>query len=162
MRFMMLMIPEGYEGAAPGTMPDVKAVEAMMKYNKSLQEAGVLLSLEGLHPPSKGARISFSQGKPTVTNGPFAEVKETLGGYWMIQVNSREEAIEWAKRCPAGDNEIIEIRQVQELTDFPADVQAAAAGLAASFEATPKDLTNKKEDLVPGIGNSVFVYAIKY
>jgi hypothetical protein len=110
-------------------MPDAIAVEAMMKYNKSLQEAGVLLSLEGLHPPSKGARVSFSHGKPTVTNGPFPETKETLGGYWMIQVNSREEAIEWAKRCPASDNEVIEVRQVQELTDFPADVQAVAAGL---------------------------------
>lgn len=130
MRFMMLMIPKGYESAAPGTMPDAKGVEAMMKYNKSLQEAGVLLSLEGLHPPSKGARVSFSHGKARVTNGPFPEAKETLGGYWMIQVNSREEAIEWAKRCPASDNEIIEIRQVQELTDFPADVQAVAAGLA--------------------------------
>ena len=129
MRFMMLMIPKGYENAAPGTMPDAKAVEAMMKYNKSLQEAGVLLSLEGLHPPSESARVSFSKGKPRVTNGPFPETKETLGGFWMIQVNSREEAIEWAKRCPAADNEVIEIRQVQELTEFPADVQAAAAGL---------------------------------
>ena len=128
MRFMMLMIPKGYE-TAPGAMPDAKAVEAMMmKYNKSLQEAGVLLSLEGLHPPSMGARVTFSRGKPRVTNGPFAGVKETLGGFWMIEVNSREEAIEWAKRCPASDNEVIEIRQVQELTDFPADVQAAAAG----------------------------------
>ena len=128
MRFMMLMLPKGYESAAPGTMPDAKAVEAMMKYNKSLQEAGVLLSLQGLHPPSMGARVTFSQGKPVVTNGPFADAKEALGGFWMIQVNSREEAIEWAKRCPASDNEIIEIRQVQEFTDFPADVQAAAAG----------------------------------
>jgi len=125
---MMLMIPKGYENAAPGTTPDAKAVDAMMKYNKSLQEAGVLLSLEGLHPPLMGARVTFSRGKPRVTNGPFADTKETLGGFWMIQVNSREEAIEWAKRCPASDNEIIEIRQVQELTDFPSDVQAAAAG----------------------------------
>ena len=128
MRFMMLMIPKGYEKAAPGAMPDAKVVEAMMKYNKSLQAAGVLLSLEGLHPPSMGARITFSRGKPRVANGPFAGAKETLGGFWMIQVNSREEAIEWAKRCPASDNEIIEIRQVQEITEFPADVQAAAAG----------------------------------
>ncbi|HYA93376.1 MAG TPA: YciI family protein [Thermodesulfobacteriota bacterium] len=130
MRFMMLMIPKGYEKAVPGTMPDAKAVEAMMKYNQSLKEAGVLLSLEGLHPPSAGARVTFSRGKPVVWYGPFAGVKETLGGFWMIQVNSKEEAIEWATRCPASDNEIIEIRQVQELTDFPADVQAAAAGLA--------------------------------
>ena len=128
MRFMMLMIPKGYQKAAPGVMPDAKAVEAMMRYNKSLQEAGVLLSLGGLHPPSMGARVTFSRGKPKVANGPFAGAKETLGGFWMIQVNSRDEAIEWAKRCPASDNEIIEIRQVQELTDFPADVQAAAAG----------------------------------
>ena len=130
MRFMMLMIPKEYEKAVPGTMPDAKAVEAMMKYNQSLKEAGVLLSLEGLHPPSAGARVTFSRGKPVVWYGPFAGVKETLGGFWMIQVNSKEEAIEWATRCPASDNEIIEIRQVQELTDFPADVQAAAAGLA--------------------------------
>ncbi|MGA2515342.1 MAG: YciI family protein [Thermodesulfobacteriota bacterium] len=129
MRFMLLMIPKGYESASPGTMPDAEAVEAMMKYNQSLKEAGVLLSLEGLHPPSAGARVTFSRGKPMVRYGPFPGVKETLGGFWMIQVNSREEAIEWATRCPASDNEIIEIRQVQELTDFPADVQAAAAGL---------------------------------
>ena len=129
MRFMMLMIPKGYEKAAPGTMPDAKAVEAMMRYNKSLQEAGVLLSLESLHPPSMGARVTFSRGKPKVSNGPFAGAKETLGGFWMIQVNSRDEAIEWARRCPATDNEMIEIRQVQEITDFPADVRAAAAGL---------------------------------
>lgn len=128
MRFMMLMIPKGYENAAPGTMPDAKAVEAMMQYNKSLQEAGVLLSLDGLHPPSAGARVTFSNGKPTVTNGPFPDTKETLGGYWMIQVKSKEEAIAWASRCPASDDETIEIRQVQEFSDFPADVQAAAAG----------------------------------
>jgi len=81
-------------------LPDAKAIAAMMKYNESLQKAGVLLSLEGLHPPSMGARISFAGGKPKVTDGPFAEAKEVLGGYWMIQVKSREEAIEWAKRCP--------------------------------------------------------------
>ena len=128
MRFMMLMIPKGYETAAPGAMPDAKAVEAMMKYNESLQKAGVLLALDGLHPPSMGARVSFSGGTPKVTDGPFAEAKEVLGGYWMIQVKSKEEAIEWAKRCPASNNEVIEIRQVQEFSDFPADVQKAAAG----------------------------------
>jgi hypothetical protein len=126
MRFMMLMIPKGYEQAAPGTMPDAKAVAAMMQFNESLQKAGVLLALDGLHPPSMGARVSFSGGKPTVTNGPFAEAKEVLGGYWMIEVASKEEAIEWATRCPASDNEVIEVRQVQEFSDFPADVQEAA------------------------------------
>ncbi len=127
MRFMMLMIPKGYENAKPGTMPDEKAVEAMMKYNESLQKAGVLLALDGLHPPSMGARVSFPGGKPKVTDGPFAEAKEVLGGYWVIQVKSKEEAIEWASRCPGSDDCVIEIRQVQEFTDFPADVQDAAA-----------------------------------
>ena len=127
MRFMMLMIPKGYETAAPGTMPDAKAVDAMMAYNAELQRAGVLVALDGLHPPSAGARVSFRAGRPKVTDGPFAEVKEALGGYWMINVKSRAEAIEWACRCPAGDNETIEVRQVQELADFPADVQEIAA-----------------------------------
>jgi len=126
MRFMMLMIPKGYEKAAPGTMPDAKAVAAMMKYNESLQKAGVLLALDGLHPPSMGARVTFTGGQPKVTDGPFAEAKEVVGGYWMIQVKSKEEAIEWAKRCPASDNETIEIRQVQEMTEFPAEIQKAA------------------------------------
>jgi hypothetical protein len=130
MRFMMLMIPKGYETAAPGTVPDdVKRVAEMMKYNEDLQKAGVLLALDGLHPPSMGARVSFAGGKPKVTDGPFAETKEVLGGYWMIQVKSRQEAIEWAKRCPATENEVIEVRQVQEVSDFPADVQKAAARL---------------------------------
>jgi hypothetical protein len=128
MRFMMLMIPRGYETAAPGTMPDPKAIAAMLKYNESLQKAGVLLALDGLHPPSAGARVSFSAGKPTVVDGPFTEAKDVIGGYWMIQAKSREEAIEWAKRCPGSDNEVIEIRQVQEFSDFPAPQQDAAAG----------------------------------
>jgi hypothetical protein len=128
MRFMMLMIPKGYEKAAPGTMPDAKAVAAMMKYNESLQKAGVLLALDGLQPPSMGARVSFAGGKPKVTDGPFSEAKEVLGGYWMIQVKSKEEAIEWACRCPGSENEVIEVRQVHEMSDFPPDVQKAAAG----------------------------------
>jgi hypothetical protein len=130
MRFMMMIIPKGYETAAPGTVPDdVKAVEAMMKYNESLHKAGVLLALDGLHPPSMGARVSFAGGKPKVTDGPFAEAKEVVGGYWMIQVKSKDEAIEWASRCPAAENEVIEIRQVHELSDYPPDVQRAAASL---------------------------------
>jgi hypothetical protein len=104
-------------------MPDVKAVEGMMKYNEELQKAGVLLALDGLHPPSMGARVSFPGGKPKVTDGPFAEAKEVIGGYWMIQVKSRAEAIEWASRCPASENEVIEVRQVQEMSDFPSEIQ---------------------------------------
>ena len=128
MRFMMLMMPKGYGAAAPGAMPDPKAVAAMMKYNESLKKAGVLLALDGLHPPSMGARVSFAGGRPKVTEGPFAEATEAIGGYWMIQVKSKEEAIAWASRCPASDNEVIEVRQVQELSDFPADIQKAAGG----------------------------------
>jgi hypothetical protein len=131
---MMLMIPKGYESAAPGTLPSAEAVAAMSRYNESLQKAGVLLALDGLHPPSMGARVSFAGGKPKVTDGPFSEAKEVLGGYWMIQVKSRDEAIAWASRCPAGENEVIEVRQVQEMDDFPPDVQEAlrpSAGGAA-------------------------------
>jgi len=130
MRFMMLMLPKGYENAAPGTMPDPKAIAAMMKYNETLQKAGVLLALDGLHPPSEGVRVSFAGGKPKVTDGPFAEAKEVVGGYWMIQVKSKEEAIQWASRCPASENEVIELRQVHEMSEFPPEVQQAAAGLA--------------------------------
>jgi hypothetical protein len=137
MRFMMLMIPKGYEKAAPGAMPDPRAVAAMMKYNESLQKAGVLLALDGLHPPSMGVRVSFSGGKPRVTDGPFAEAKEVLGGYWMIQVKSKQEAVEWASRCPASDDEVIEIRQVQEFSEFPAEVQEAAAGFS-ELQAQPE------------------------
>lgn len=128
MRFMMLVIPKGYESAATDAVPDAQAVERMMKYNEDLAKAGVLLSLDGLTPPSAGVRVSFTGGKPKVTDGPFAEAKECVGGYWMIQVKSQDEAIEWAKRAPMGDNEIIEVRRVQEMEDFPPDVQQAAAG----------------------------------
>ncbi|PJG52583.1 transcription initiation protein [Bradyrhizobium forestalis] len=128
MRFMMLMIPLGYESAPPDVQLDPERVAAMMRYNEALKDAGVLITLDGLHPPSMGARVSFATGKPIVTDGPFTEAKEVLGGYWMIEVASRAEAIAWAKKCPASPNEIIEIRQVQEMSDFPPDVQQAAAG----------------------------------
>ncbi len=141
MRFMMLMIPKGYENAKPGTMPDADGVAAMMKYNESLQKAGVLLALDGLHPPSMGARVTFKGGKPKVTDGPFSEAKEVLGGYWMIQVKSREEAIQWAMRCPGSENETIEIRQVQEMDDFPPDVQEAAKG----FDEMQRQASNNRK-----------------
>ena len=125
MRFMMLMIPRGYESAEPGAMPSAEAVAAMMKYNEELQKAGVLLALDGLHPPSEAARVSFAGGTPKVTDGPFTEAKEVVGGYWMLQVRSRDEAIQWATRCPAGPNETIEVRQVFEMSEFPPEVQQA-------------------------------------
>ena len=123
MRFMMFMYPgiteEQWE-------PDAEAVGAMTRYNEELTKAGVLLALDGLQPPSKGARVRFAGGTPSVTDGPFAEAKELVGGYWVIQTKSKEEAVEWARRCPAGPNDMIEVRQVFEMSDFPEDVQAAA------------------------------------
>jgi hypothetical protein len=126
MRFMMLMIPKGYETAPAGAMPEAKQVEEMMSYNRALKQAGVLLALDGLHPPAMGARVSFAGGKSAVTDGPFQGAQDVLGGYWLLSVKSKAEAIEWARRCPAGDGNVIEVRQVQELADFPADVQKVA------------------------------------
>src|SRR5262249_41877440 len=148
MGFRMLMIPKGDEKAAAGTMPDAKAVEAMMKYNEALQKAGVLRGLDGLHPPSMGARVSFPGGKPKLTDGPFAETKEVIGGYWMIEGKSREEAIEWAKRCPASGKEVIEIRQVMEFEEFPSDVQKAAEG----FEEMQKTAGQRRKGRGPVLG----------
>ena len=133
MRFMMLMIPRVYQGADAGKLsadfaPSTEAVAAMMKYNEDLAKAGALIALDGLSPLNMGTRIEFPAGKGTVVDGPHSESKEVLGGYWMIDVTCREEAIAWAKRCPASSNETIEIRQVMEMSDFPPDVQPAAAG----------------------------------
>ncbi len=126
MRFMMLMIPSGYEKAEAGALPTREMVAAMTKYNDALKQAGMLISLDGLHPSTDGARVKFSGGKPRVTPGPFSEAKESLGGYWMIQAKSKEEAIEWASRCPAQDGDVIEVRRVQELSDFPPEIQEVA------------------------------------
>jgi hypothetical protein len=128
MRFMMMVIPKVYEHAKADFVPPADLVAKMGKFNAALTKAGVLLSLEGLKPPAAGVRVSFAGGKPTAKDGPFAESKELVGGYWMIQVKSRDEAVEWAKRAPMQDGDIIEIRQVQEMEDFPADVKAAARG----------------------------------
>jgi hypothetical protein len=121
---MMLMIPN--VPADDDWMPSPEAVAAMTKYNETLTKAGVLLALDGLHPSSTGVRVSFPGGKATVTDGPFAEAKEVIGGYWLIDVKSKDEAVEWAKRCPAGDREVIEVRQIFETEDFPPELQEAA------------------------------------
>ena len=126
MRFMMLVIPKGYATAKPGAMPDPKAVAAMSKYNEKLMASGHLLAMDGLHPPASGVRVTFPGGKAKVTDGPFAEAKEVLGGYWMIDVKSKAEAIKWARQIPGGDDMTVEIRQVQEFEDFPDDVKNAA------------------------------------
>lgn len=125
MRFMMLIYP-GLETEGDW-MPDAEAVGAMGRYNEDLTKAGVLLALDGLHPSSEGARISFADGERVVTDGPFAETKELIGGYWIIQANSKEEALEWAKRCPIGGDVVLEIRRIFEMSDFPSELQEAAA-----------------------------------
>lgn len=131
MRFMMLMIPGVYQGTtgknlSPDFAPNAEGISKMMKYNEDLVKAGVLISLDGLHPTAKGARVSFSGGKPKVTDGPFIESKEVLGGVWMIEAKSKEEAVEWARRVPAQEDDVIEVRQVFELEDFPPGAQEAA------------------------------------
>jgi hypothetical protein len=128
MRYMLFMLP-GLPADADW-IPSPDDVGAMMKYNEELTQAGVLLALDGLHPPEAGARVRFPGGKATVSDGPFAEAKEVVGGYWILQVKSKEEAVEWASRCPAGENDIVEVRRVYEMSDFPADVQEAAGELS--------------------------------
>ena len=124
MRFMMIMFPKGYENAKPGTVPDLKAIEAMGKYNEQLQKAGVLLALDGLTPPATmSARVTFKAGKSKVTDGPFPEAKEVVGGYWVIDVKSREEALQWASRIPGKDIEMVEVRRFFEMSDFGAAAQ---------------------------------------
>ena len=124
MRFMMIMFPKEYETAKAGFVPNMKDMEKMGQYNEELGKAGVLLALDGLTPPSTmSARVTFKSGKSKVTDGPFTEAKEVVGGYWIIQVKSREEALEWASRIPGKDNEMVEVRRLMEITDFPADVQ---------------------------------------
>jgi len=124
MRFMMIMFPKDYENAKRGWVPDLKSMEVMGKYNEQLQKAGVLLALDGLTPPSTmSARVTFKSGKSKVTDGPFTEAKEVVGGYWIIQVKSREEALEWASRIPGSDDEMVEVRRLFEITDFDPEVQ---------------------------------------
>jgi hypothetical protein len=129
MRFMMFMYPEIEESDWLGeaeAVPQLEMVEAMSRYNEELRRAGMLLSLDGLHPPGAGASVVFdAAGATTVTDGPYAEAKEVVGGYWLIQARSKEEAVEWARRCPCQGCRI-EVRQVQEIEDFPEDIREAA------------------------------------
>lgn len=126
MRFLMLVIPKAYEKADADFVPPADLVAKMTKFNESMAKAGIMLSADGLHPPAKGTRVKFAGGKPKAVDGPFTESKELIGGFWMIQAKSKEEAVEWAKRAPMQDGDIIEVRQVQEIEDFPEDVRRAA------------------------------------
>ena len=133
MRFMMIV--KSSKDCEAGVLPSEELLAAMGEYNKELMQAGVLVDLSGLQPTSKGARVKFSGGKTTVIDGPFAETKELIGGYWIIDVKSKAEAIEWAKRVPAphgeGQEAEIEVRQFFEFTDF---LPGKAVEVAREFE----------------------------
>jgi hypothetical protein len=120
MQFMMLMIPAVYQGGklAPDFTPDPKKMEAMGRFNEEMGKALKIESLNGLHPLAKGARVSFAQGKPSVTDGPFIDAKEVLGGYWLVDAPSKEDVVKWAQRCPADEGDTIEIRQIFGPEDF--------------------------------------------
>src|SRR5215469_14859367 len=133
MKYLMMMIPRVYqpdtpaaERAGEGFTPPAEAVARMMKYNEELTKAGALVTLQGLHPLAKGARVKFAGGTPKVTDGPFIESKEVIGGYWIIQVKSKDEAVAWARRVPAEQGDVIELRQIFEMSDYPEEVQKAA------------------------------------
>ena len=131
MRFMMLLPcpPEPLEKLTAA--PNKEIVTAMRKYNEEMKKAGVMLAAEGLHATSRGFRIKVSGGKKIVTDGPFTETKEVIAGFWLIQVQSKEEALEWAKRCPLPENGLIEVRQVFENADFPPELQKKKAEVKA-------------------------------
>jgi hypothetical protein len=120
MQFLMLMIPKIYRGnkVDAGFLPDPKKVAEMGRFNEELSKAVTILSLNGLHPLNTGARVSFGKGKPTVTDGPFIETTEVLGGFWMVEASSKEELVKWAQRCPADEGDVIEIRQIFDEADF--------------------------------------------
>jgi hypothetical protein len=145
MRFMMLMIPKVYQGTegrrvGAGFAPPVEAVRKMTRYNERLAQAGALMSGDGLHPPKEGALVRFRGGKAQLVDGPFAESKEVLGGYWIIRAGSMQEAVEWARQCPAEDGDAIEVRQVFDSEDLPEDVRKAgeSATLKAALEGQAK------------------------
>jgi hypothetical protein len=121
MKFMMLMIPAVYQGGKkldPGFTPDPKKVEEMMRFNEEMGKALKIESLNGLHPQNTGARVAFKKGKTAVTDGPFIEAKEVLGGYWIVEAKSKDDVLKWAQRCPADEGDVIEIRQIFDEADF--------------------------------------------
>lgn len=133
MRFLVFMIPAVYQPkngqkTDPHFTPDAEMMAKMNRFNAELKKIGALLSVDGLQPLTTGARLAFSYGKIDVTDGPLAESTEVVGGYWMLEAKSKQQVVDWMKRCPAQDGDVIEIRQVAEISDFPADVQAAARG----------------------------------
>ena len=131
MRFLVLMIPRVYQPEKAGNKtdpkftPDAEMMAKMGQFNEELKQSDALLSLDGLQPLTTGARLAFAGGKASVTDGPSVEAKEVVGGYWLLQAQSKQQVVDWMTRCPAQDGDVIEIRQVFELSDFPEDVQTA-------------------------------------
>lgn len=131
MKFIIFMIPEVYQPQnrkklEAGFTPDEKMMEQMGKFNDELRAAGALISLDGFQPQSAGARLAFSDGKAVFTDGPAIETKEVVGGYWLLQAKSKQQVIEWFKRCPGQDGDVIEIRPIYGREDFPPEVPTAA------------------------------------
>ena len=120
MRFMMIV--KASKESEAGALPTKELVAAMGKFNEEMIKAGVMLSGEGLHPSSKGARVAYSGQKRTVTDGPFSQTAELASGFWVINVKSKEEALDWAKRVPFTNGEVVEIRQIFEASDFPPEI----------------------------------------
>jgi hypothetical protein len=132
MRFMVIV--KASEESEAGVFPDEKILAAMGKYNEELVKAGVMLAADGLHPSSKGARVRFEGGKRTVTDGPFSETKELIAGFWLWQVKSKEEAVEWLKRAPFDGGAEVELRQVFEPEDFGANLTPELERLRSRLE----------------------------
>ena len=139
MRFMLFMHPNTDVIGDDWDGPSVEDVTEMGKFNEELVQAGVLLAADGLDPPTRGARVRRTGGKVSVTDGPFAEAKEVVGGYWTLDVASKDDAVAWASRCPLNEGDMIEIRRVFEMSDFPEDVQAAA-----TLSETPPEQTSAR------------------
>ena len=135
MRFMMVIFRRDWPNSTkPAEIQDRAAFAEMGKYNDQLKKAGILLAMDGLTPPSMGARVTYKSGKAKITDGPFTEAKEAIAGYWMIEVKSREEALEWASRIPCmGDDGVVEVRRVVEISDFDPDIQQKFAEKGAKL-----------------------------
>ncbi|MDW2980942.1 MAG: YciI family protein [Rhodanobacter sp.] len=150
MRFMMWLIPAADEGGASGNVHDADGVAAMAQYNQALWRAGVLLALDGLCPPSTGARVFFADGRPALVDGPRSGTMGAPAGYWMIDVASLDEAIAWALRCPAAAGETIELQRVQEFADLAADVQQALTrGIDGQADDADRDALCRRPVAVP-------------
>jgi hypothetical protein len=133
MRFMMIIFSGEEKTDKLGEIPDAEVFAAMGRYNDQLKKAGILLAMDGLSPSAMGARFTYEGGKPKVTDGPFSEAKEVVAGYWMIEVKSREEALEWASRIPCMEKGTVEVRQVTEITDFSPEIQKKFAEKGAKL-----------------------------